>query len=547
MKAITLFVSLITIGINLQAQTFSGFKYLSGVGGGAGAANGIASDVDGNFFIAGEFENVIDADPGEGTHILTSNGYYDAFIAKFNSSGELVWAKSMGEEDDDRAYSIEVDQEGNIYTLGYFQGTMDFDPGAGIFNMTAGGTSDLFLAKLDKDGNFIWAKQIRGVSSGPTVGASIRRNRTLIIDSLSNPIIVGSFYGTTDLDPSASVHTLTATGFMDVFILKLNSEGDYQWAKQLGGTGLADGYSGAADKDNNVYIAGLFQGTVDFDPGNNSFEMTADGIGSSGNEGYLVKLDASGNLVWAKQMGGISEVMVLDPSGNNVYVSGIFVETVDVNPGTDVFTLTAKNADVFTTKLTAEGNFVWSKQIKGTLSSSTFTYDLGVDYNSNVYILGMANSTVDFDPGTEIYNSTGSFISKLNSDGNFVYVNSYDTWIYVKMEIHKSGKFYLAGSNGRIFISGDFPIVNNVLQSQSFKNSIYPNPAIDKVTIEISGSDQEEMEIAIFNSLGVLVKKNYLSGYVNSMSIEDLADGIYFYQILSKGTSIHEGKIVVRK
>ena len=101
----------------------------------------------------------MDFDPGAGTFNLTaSNVYNDIFISKLDASGNFVWAKSIGGSNEDRGYSIATDASGNVYISGQFSGTVDFDPGAGIFELTSELSSDTFILKLDASGNFVWAK-----------------------------------------------------------------------------------------------------------------------------------------------------------------------------------------------------------------------------------------------------------------------------------------------------------------------------------------------------------------------------------------------------
>ena len=112
----------------------------------------------------GSFQGTADFDPGAGTFNLTSAGDYDIFISKLDSSGNFVWAKSLGGTGYDVSYGIALDSGGNVYTTGSFSGTVDFDPGAGTFNLTSAGTGDIFVSKLDSNGNFVWARSLGGTS-----------------------------------------------------------------------------------------------------------------------------------------------------------------------------------------------------------------------------------------------------------------------------------------------------------------------------------------------------------------------------------------------
>ena len=382
--------------------------------------NSIAVDSSGNLYTTGYFEGTVDFDPGAGTSNLTSAGGSDVFVSKLDSSGNFVWAKSFGGTSSDIGNSIAVDSSGNVYTTGFFEGTVDFDPGAGTSNLTSAGDSDVFVSKLNSSGNFVWAKGLGGTSSD--FGFSIA------VDSSGNVYTTGSFAGTADFDPGAGTTTLTSAGNVDVFVSKLNSSGNFVWAKGLGGASFDSGNSIAVDSSGNLYTTGYFEGTVDFDSGAGTNNLTSAG----GADVFVSKLDSSGNFVWAKSFGGtssdIGQSIAVDSSGN-VYTTGYFQGTADFDPGTGTTTLTsAGNVDVFVSKLNSSGNFVWAKGFGG----DAFDYgnSIAVDSSGNLYTTGYFQGTVDFDPGTETSTLTSAgnvdvFVSKLNSSGNFVWAKSF--------------------------------------------------------------------------------------------------------------------------
>ncbi len=126
----------------------------------------------------------------------------------------LTWAKAMSGNANDIGYSIKTDASGNVYTTGYFQGTVDFDPSAGLANLTSVGGQDIFVSKLDVNGNFIWARAMGGISNDYAL--------SIAIDAGGNVYTTGYFEGTADFDPSASVANLTSAGSGDIFISKLD-------------------------------------------------------------------------------------------------------------------------------------------------------------------------------------------------------------------------------------------------------------------------------------------------------------------------------------
>lgn len=344
----------------------------------------IAIDASNNLFVCGYFNGTVDFDPTGGTTNLVSSGSADAFIAKYSSSGTLIWAKKIGGSFFDIAYSLALDPLGNVYTTGYYAGTVNFNP-AGSFNMTSGANSaDVFVTKFDTNGNFIWAKNIGGDMSDIAY--------KLIVDNNSNVIVTGQFEDAADFDPSGSIADLVSLGASDIFIVKLTSAGNYVWAKRMGGTATDESGSITTDASGNIYAGGRFDATADF--GANSF--TTNGF----NDAYLIKLDANGNFLWAKQFGGTSNDAVYavhtDASGN-VYSTGYFYDVVDFDPSNsnDIHT-SFGSADIFINKFDSNGNYIWGKQMGGTGFDTGL--NLHVTPTNRIYTVGSFASTANFNP-----------------------------------------------------------------------------------------------------------------------------------------------------
>ena len=372
-------------------------------------------DGSGNLYTTGYFQGTVDFDPGAGTSSLTSAGGNDVFVSKLDSAGNFVWAVRFGSSGGEIAYGIAVDGSGNVYTTGYFSGTVDFDPGAGTSNLTTGGGNDVFISKLTSSGNFVWAKSFGQLTND--IGFAIA------VDGSGNVYSTGYFQYTVDFDPGVGTNNLTSAGAIDIYVSKLDASGSFLWAKSFGGTGNEVAYEIAFDGSGNVYSTGYFQNTVDFDPGPGTSNLTA-----SSTDAFVSKLDASGSFVWAKSFGGIGgdygKAIALDGSGN-VYVTGSFQVTVDFDPGVGTSNLaSAGSDDVFVSKLDASGSFVWAKRFGST--SADISQSIAVDGSGNVHTTGYFNGSVDFDPGagTSLLTSAGSddaFVSKLTSSGDLVW------------------------------------------------------------------------------------------------------------------------------
>ncbi len=176
----------------------------------------IAVDASGNVFTTGNFNITVDFDPGPGTFNLTSAGNSnDIFISKLDAAGNFVWAKAMGGWNFDWSYSIAVDASGNVFTTGSFEGTADFDPGPGTFNLTSAGIQDIFISKLDANGNLVWAKVMGGTQNDQSI--------SIALDASGNAFTTGYFNGTADFDPGAGTFNLTSAGNSDIFIIKLGN------------------------------------------------------------------------------------------------------------------------------------------------------------------------------------------------------------------------------------------------------------------------------------------------------------------------------------
>lgn len=248
-------------------------------GSGSDLGNGIALDASGNIVVTGVFEATVDFDPGVGTTNLTSAGSQDIFVAKYNPSGGLAWARSAGGPLNDTGAAITVDGAGSVFTTGDIRFTANFCTPPQSF--TTGGLLDIFVWKLDAAGNCVWVKQMGGFGSPST-----DRGLSIALDGLGNVLTTGHFREPTDFDPGLGTHTLTPVGGDDIYISKLDAQGDFMWVKQMGGSGNDYGYDIAVDAAGCIYTTGPFSTTGDFDPGPNVFNLTSAGAG----EVFITKL-----------------------------------------------------------------------------------------------------------------------------------------------------------------------------------------------------------------------------------------------------------------
>ncbi|HRD00902.1 MAG TPA: SBBP repeat-containing protein, partial [Candidatus Syntrophosphaera thermopropionivorans] len=384
--------------------------------------NGIAVDADGNSYVTGYFE-------GSSTFcstVLTSSGYYDIFVAKLDSSGNWEWAKKAGGTNYDFSYSIAVDTSGSCYITGEFFDYATF----GDIILTSNGSYDIFIAKLDSNGNWLWAKKAGG--SSPDFGNGIA------VDASGNSYVTGYFGGTTATFGST---TLTTNGGYDIFVAKLDSNGNWVWAKNAGGGSPDFGYGIAVDASGNSYVTGYFQSP------NAYFDSTT--LTNSGSDDiFVAKLDSNGNWVWANKAGAnkgdYGYSIAVDASGNS-YVTGYF----DTSATFGLTTLTSNgSSDIFIAKLDSSGNWLWAKNAGGIVSD--IGYGIAVDASGNSYVTGYFDYSASFGSTLTSKGAYDIFVAKLDSSGN---------WLWAKNaggEKYDRGRGIAIDANGNSYVTGYF-------------------------------------------------------------------------------------------
>jgi hypothetical protein len=440
--------AVITYSFSVKGQIFQWAKNFGGNTNDAGLA--VTSDASGNVYSTGFFQGTADFDPGPGTFTLSSGGGTDIYISKLDASGNFLWARSIGAAGSDAGQGIKTDGSGNVYVTGRFQGTVDFDPGAGVSNLTSAGNNDIFVLKLTGSGNFVWARGMGGTSDD--------QGTSIVIDGSGNVYSTGYFVGTGDFDPGVATFTMTSIGGNnneDAYVSKLDASGNFVWAVQfiaVSGAPQVFGNSIDIDAAGNLLIGGSFTGQVDFDPGAGTFSLTAINM-----DAYVCKLTPSAGLVWVKRAGGTNGSYtafgVTSDGSNNVYATGYFDNTGDFDPGVGTYSLTSSGGvDAYVLKLDASGNFQWAGKFGSTQGDQG--KGITVSASGDVYTTGLFHNGADFDPGVGTYTlgnigGTSIYISKLNSSGSFVwayafgYSNSQGNGISINpwYELYTTGTF----------------------------------------------------------------------------------------------------------
>ncbi|MGM0620897.1 MAG: SBBP repeat-containing protein [Bacteroidota bacterium] len=540
----------------------------------------VQTDSDGYIIVAGEFSDRADFDPGIDSLFLESNGYDDIFFSKFNSLGQLLWAKNIGGKYNDVCNSMTLDDSNNIFITGRFTSTVDFDPGNNSYEITQNGMGDdIYVAKYDSAGNFKWVVSM-GFPETTNEGTSIT------IDDDGNVLVTGWFQGTVDFNPGAGVHNLS-TARVSCFILKLSANGEFIWAEKINSPdGWVEGHTIRTDSKNNVYVSGLFKAATDFNPGESTHTLEP----VEDYAAFLVKLDKNANFRWAIQPGGYAINTNLDKkrpfeidSEGNIILAFDFSNTVDFNPSEEETLITANGnfTDVFIQKLDSLGNLLWVNQIGGP------DYDdlggLSVDASGNIYITGYFTGTVDFAPGNSTYELTageewdiGLYIAKYTPEGNLTWAHPINweeddgSWPYgygIDITTDPSGNVISVGKFGGKynFNPNGIPSVLNSADSEfsfsgyviklngitttinHFKNDIsfiyYPNPFSDKITI--SGSQPLQNAVLWLRSVSgqTIIHKQNLTGNNIEINTGKIPAGVYFLELKQKDDKF-VGKVI---
>jgi mRNA-degrading endonuclease HigB of HigAB toxin-antitoxin module len=388
----------------------------------------IAVDGPGNSYLTGYFYG--SATFGN-TTLTNSSGSGDLFVAKYDAAGNVLWANQASGTDYEYGQSITVDGSGNSYVTGYFYGSATF----GNTTLISSGNDDVFIAKYDTSGNVIWAKE--------AVGTDYEYANGIVVDGSGNSYVTGYFYGSATFGDT----TLTSSnGSDDVFIAKYDTAGNVLWATQTGGIGDEYGQSIAVDGSGNSYVTGNFSGSATF--GSNILTNT-----SGSDDVFIVKYDAAGNVIWAKQSGGTGDEygqsIAVDGSGNS-YVTGNFSGSAAF--GSTTLTSTG-NSDAFVAKYDAAGNELWDLNPVG-FSADDFGRSVATDAAGNSYVTGSFQGKITF--GNTTLTSSGFsenqdfFIAKYNAAGNVLWAKQAVGTDY------KYGNGIAVDGSGNSYVTGNF-------------------------------------------------------------------------------------------
>ncbi len=360
----------------------------------------VQSDNQLNTYVSGKMSGTIDFDPNPTVQNFTSVGLEDHFIVKIGPAGQFGWVKQLS--------GINIAETGSmtlnygIVVTGTFSGTVDFDPGPGVYNMTSTSSYNTFILQLNYiTGNLDWVYQLEGSSN---------HGLKISPDPLpgSYMYLIGDFSGTVDFnpDPGSGVYNLTATSpGDDGYIIKLGTSGALVWAAQIENSQNVSMKHLIPDGTGGIIATGSFSGTVDLNPGTGTNNHTSNG----NSDAFLLKLNSNGSYAWSKSFGGAGDdegVYLAKDANGEIYLTGDFMNTVDFNPGSLNSTITSAGlSDVFITKYSASGMYYNVTTYGGASDDFPSAAHLFVN-NGDLYITGEFNNQTDFQPGLATYNVT---------------------------------------------------------------------------------------------------------------------------------------------
>lgn len=522
-----------------------------------GQVASVTSDDNGNIYTLGTYHDTVDFDPGPSKYLLKSEGGTSIFLQKCDANGNFIYAKQITSIKDNYAskilykdgflyvigeYSstaqffnsipktgvgkrngfllkmdvaanilwiktfegnineyvniedVYIDKNDYIYLCGDFSGSLDLDPGTSISTVNSNGDNDAFVLKLTSVGDFLWGKSYGGAGTDYA--------DRLIIDAIGNIYIGGSFEGTVDFNPGAAINNFLSNGVYDIYILKLSTNGNYNWCKTFGGSAYENFKQLGIDKNNNLIISGSFQSSnIDFDPGAGVVIKNCNG----GTDAFLMQLNSAGNFQWLKTIGGIGYDAITDftlDSLGKFYITGYFSDIVDMDPGNGVKKITSNgNSDIMFIKLDENVDFVAVQSIGGTDFDQANCIML---LNDGILTGGFFKGNIDLDPNTGIKTETGNSIGIFTLKLNFNVATS--------------------------------AVEFDNIKSLNFK--LYPNPCYEKIVMKLNVEIKQDVAIVIYDYTGKEYNRKNIALYngENDISIDcsKLAAGSYIISVQSK-------------
>ncbi|MDF2447916.1 MAG: hypothetical protein K0R26_420 [Bacteroidota bacterium] len=420
---------LISLGfITMEGQTVNWAKK-----GGSWAYDygyGIANDPAGNVYVAGKYEmNAV-----FNNVTVPCQGNHDIFLAKYTPSGDVSWVRTGGGFTGDYAHCLAIDNS-YVYIAGEIEGSGNPVKFLGsTITLYPKGDNDIFVAKYDFNGNIIWAKSAGSWAGEKALGVTS--------DQYGNVFICGYFKNTTVIGNT----TLTSSGNYEIFIAKLDRNGNWLWAKKAGGAGRDEAKSIKCDAQGNVYICGMYGNGAKFDW---QTLYTTDGYVNA----YIAKYTTNGSLSWVKPLGGkyddVAWSLTRD-NNNRILMSGQFNSSMSFG---STYLSTTGSADIFVAAYDVNGNAIWAKKAGG--YKNDIARGIGTDGNY-IYLTGQYGGTASFGSTTKTAaDNSDIFVSCLSNSGQFLWTTTAGGGADAPEDLgYESGIAVCAQTNGNVYATG---------------------------------------------------------------------------------------------
>jgi gliding motility-associated-like protein len=377
----------------------------------------------GNVYVGGSFDTNLSGVYGLG--LLLSNGGLDGLLAKYDASGNVLWANKIGGAGADEIKTVCVDPAGNVYVAGYFNGTVDFDPSLiGVANLTAVGGQDGFLAKYTSAGAYVWAVKFGGAGTDEAANIYADASGVYMTGLYAFP---ASFYSTNATTSAAKA----AQAGSNMFGVKYNSSGVVQWNVSGGSANTDQGYDVIADA-NNVYFTGVSADSMKIYDKTAALVHTVPNANPGNDAVFVLAVNQAGSYVWCTDASGddVAEVRGITEDANNIYITGSFGSNVSFPSAAPVFTLSSSGGlDFYLAKIAkSTGTYQWLKTEPGANGADEQGQAVYADPNGSIYVTGNFNKNLDFSgDGGPVISATSLkadiFVASYMSSGTFQWVN----------------------------------------------------------------------------------------------------------------------------
>jgi len=438
--------------------------------------NDIAIDDNGNLYITGYYRN---GPLYYNSDSLLNVGSSDAFVAKLDTQGQILWVKGIGTPSNELGSAISCDDLNNIYVVGTFQDSLTIDNQL----LQSYGALNNFIIKLDDSSNLIWHNSL----STPT----LNNIQDVEVDGSQNVYVAGHFrdivYG--------SLGQMLAYGNNNALLAKFDSNGQLLWWEKYGGALTTYGFAMHLDNDY-IYYTGMFEDTAAFG---------AQTLVSEGEfDAFLMQCDTQGNVNWVQNIGGSDDSKPFDlasTANGNICVVGYFDGVA--RAGGD--SITSRNprhdpSDLFIAEYSSNGVALSLESMGGKMID--FATGIAISDSNDIYITGVYRDSAYFD--------STLLISNLSSADAFVFKYSKSSTIAVKL-----------------------------LDNQYLKGKVYPNPVEQSASIEFDVTKASNLKVIVYNQLGQAMEellncKSCIGKQNLVFDTKKIPAGSYYIQIKTK-------------